>query len=240
MRHKMLHNKSHLRFLLRGSAAIFLLLGVWWLALLNPLLLVTRGSAGLLGHLLLGGDAPAIDSGGVEGGWKVNVPVEFSAPASNGSGAFELFHSLDFELERADLLIFTFSLPAFWALMLAPPWRRDLFRPLLLGSLLMAAVSAVLALAFVEIYARTLAEQLAHTQGDVAKWLLRFAYYLVANVVPYAAPLLAAVALHSGLKRIVFGGGSAEPAAVGAPVASGASGQKTKKHRKVEASRGSQ
>ena len=79
------------------------------------------------------------------GDWTVRVLV----PATSRQPLAQQIR-IDFDMARGDAITFTFSLPVFWAIMLAAPHVRMNFRPLLRGTAVMAAMEVVLLLAFAQ------------------------------------------------------------------------------------------
>ena len=205
-------DQPHARFLVRGSALLILLLVFWWFLLLNPLLFLLRASAGTFGSLILGGDSRQFVTETPSGDWRFRVPLEVLAPSLPQHSGPAQIHSIDFDVARPDVNAFTFSLPVYWAIILAAPGIRRSIRPLIFGTILMAILEIVLLLIFVEIGARNAASQLA-PQSSLTKWFLHFGDYLVVSVIPYAAPFLIAISVHRELRSQVFrwGEGPASP-----------------------------
>jgi hypothetical protein len=200
------------RFLLRGSALLIALLALWWFLLLNPLLFLLRGAVDVCGAAVLGSDSREFVRETPQGDWSVRVPLEIAAPASApGRSGPTAIHSIDFDIARADVIAFTFSLPVYWAIVLAAPGIRRVLRPLVFGSLLIAVLEIVLFLAFAEIFAHKIAAGLSAPEGTAASWHLRLGEYLVVGVIPYVAPLLVAFALHRDLRSQVLRWASVQP-----------------------------
>jgi hypothetical protein len=190
------------RFLLRGSGFIVTLLLFWWFVLLNPMLSLLRVSAEISWSIVFGGEKMITEL--PSGGWSLRVPVESTILDSpQHRGPMEI-HSIEFDIARSDLIVFTFSLPVYWAIVLAAPEMRRSLRPLILGTILMAALEIVLFLAFAEINAHHAAAQWSGRQSDASKWFLRFGDYLVVSTIPYAAPFIVVLSLHRGLRRRIF------------------------------------
>jgi hypothetical protein len=195
------------RFLLRGSAALLLMLALWWLLLLNPLLFLLRGSVSVFGPLVLGASREFVRET-PQGDWTVRTPLEATVPGQTGATAIR---SIDFDIARSDVAAFTFSLPVYWAIMLAAPGIRRSLRPLFYGTLLTAALEIGLFLTFAKIFAHKTVAGLA-SPGVEANWGLRFGEYLVVTVIPYVAPFLLALALRPDLRSQVLRWASANPA----------------------------
>lgn len=190
------------RFLLRGSLLIAVLLTIWWLVLFNPLLAMLRDASELGGALLFSGPARFQISQTAAGDWTFRVPME----ATIRDGVERRIHSIDFDLARADAGGFTFSLPVFWALMLAAPELRRNRLALLWGTLLVAALEVALVLITAEISAYSSLGQLMHLDEPARRWVLRFAGYLSVNAVPYVLPFVAALWLHRDLRSQILEG----------------------------------
>ncbi len=187
--------KPQTRFLLRGSALLVGLLTLWWFALLTPMLYLLKGAAGTFIRIE---DTAA-------GDWTLRVPLEMTLPATPQQPVAQQVHSIDFDMPRTDAIAFTFSLPVFWALVLAAPGVRRNLRPMLAGTALMAAVEVALLLAYAEVSARKAVAQLAAAApGAGETWLLHFGEYLTVTVLPYAAPLVIAFAMNRDLRWLVF------------------------------------
>ena len=176
------------------------LLTLWWFALLNPMLAVLQGSGGVLGGLILGGKNGELINENPSGDWTFRVPLELTVPASPEQPVPQQVHSIDFDMPRGDVIAFTFSIPVFWAIALAAPGLRRNLSPLLVGTLVMAAVELVLLLVFAEISAHKAAAQLVPGSGAGIAWLLHFGEYLTVSVIPYAAPFMVALAVHRELR----------------------------------------
>jgi hypothetical protein len=105
-------------------------------------------------------------------------------------------------------ILFTVSLPFFWALWLAAPGSGNFLRGLLPGSVLLA-IFGVLSLVFCAIH--TAIDTLRLAPLGMAGFLFKSGYYAVTDVIPHATPLLLALWLHKGLQGLVFSGKDAPP-----------------------------
>jgi len=182
------------RFLLRGSALLIALLTLWWFVLLGPMLFLLKGAAEAFVSIE---ETPT-------GDWSLRVPLDKIVPATPAHPVAQQIRSIDFDLPRSDAITFTFSLPVYWALILAAPGRKRLLRPLLLGTLLVSAIEIALLLLFVQITARNAASQYGGTEDPDGKWIRHVAEYLVVNVLPYAVPFVVALGLHRELRGQVL------------------------------------
>jgi hypothetical protein len=213
--------KPQSRFLLRGSVLLVCLLSLWWFLLLSPMLSMLKGAAGAF---LLIQENPS-------GDWTLRVPLEKTLPATPEQPVAQQVHSIDFDIPRSDVIAFTFSLPVYWAIILAAPGVRRNLRPLLVGTAVMAAVEVAMLLVFAEISARNTAAQLDGGEDAVGKWARQFGVYLLASVLPYATPFMVALWLHRGLRAGIFPWSSAVEAPANAPPVDRAQGRRSEKRR---------
>jgi hypothetical protein len=107
-------------------------------------------------------------------------------------------------MPRGDVISFTFSLPLFWALMLAAPDLKRNVRALVLGTALMAAVELGMLLVFAQISARSSAALLIGGDDAMGNWARHLGEYLIVSVLPYATPFVIALWLHEGLRTAIF------------------------------------
>ena len=220
--------KPQTRFLVRGSALLIAFLTLWWFALLTPMLWALEGVGGVVGGLLLGGRNGELIHQNATGDWTFHVPLEMTLTSPAGQPAQQV-HSIDFDMPRSDVIAFTFSLPVFWAIALAlPGWRRN-WRPLVIGTVLTAALELMLLLAFAEISAHKAAAQLSGIEGAADTWILRFGEYLAVSVLPYAAPMIIALVVNPGLRWEVFRWGANPDFSGTAPLTTRKSLKKTRK-----------
>jgi hypothetical protein len=190
----MLAFEPQTRFLLRGSALLMGLLTLWWFVLQGPMLYLLKSAAGSFVPIE---EHPS-------GDWALRVPLEKTLPVTPQQPVAQQIHSIDFDMPRADTNTFTFSLPVYWAIILALPGVRRSLRALLLGTVLMSVFELALFLTFAEITAHNAASQLAGTEDSLAKWTRHVGEYLVISVLPYAVPFVVALSLHCELRGKVF------------------------------------
>lgn len=214
--------KPQTRFLMRGSALLVGLLSLWWFLLLSPMLYMLKGAAGVF--------LPIQEN--ASGDWTLRVPLERTLPATPQQPVAQQIHSIDFDMPRGDATAFTFSLPVYWAIILAAPGVRRNLRPLLVGTAVMAAVELAMLLVFAEISARNTAAQLAGGGGDVvAGWARLLGGYLLASVLPYATPFVVALSLHRGLREEIFPWSNVVKAPASPPPVDRAQRRRAKKRR---------
>jgi len=182
------------RFLLRGSALVIGLLTLWWFVLVGPMLYMLKSAAGSFVWIQ---ENPS-------GDWTLRVPLEKTLPVTSQRSVPVQIHSIDFDMLRSDVITFTFSLPVFWAIILAAPRPRRNLGPLLWGTAVMSMVELILLLLFAQITAHNAASQLAGAQDTSGKWIRHLGEYLVVNVLPYAVPFVVALSLHRDLRGQVF------------------------------------
>jgi predicted secreted protein len=209
------------RFLLRALVLLALMLALWWLVLLNPLLAGLRLSAELTLRLLPGGSSVSHVTIGPDRNWTFQVPApaavvnqertqQMLGAAAAGSGRIKI-RSLKVEGTARYPILFTVSLPLFWAILLAAPGRPRLLR-MACGT----AVLAIFALLSIAVYAvRLVGGYFQLTTEGFPGFLMDSAMYLAAGVVPYLAPVLVALSLDGELRGLILAG-EAEPAAASA------------------------
>lgn len=194
--------ETHARFLLRGSALLIGMLILWWFVSAGPMLYLLKNTA-----------ASFVDiQENPSGDWTLHVPLEITLRATNGRPAPQAIHSVDFDVPRTDLNGFTFSLPVYWAIILAAGGRRSL-RPLLLGTAVMCAFELASLLVFCQITARNAVAQLAGNQDASARWIRGFGQYLVVNALPFIVPFVLALSLHREMREAIFPWGKEPEAA---------------------------
>ncbi|MGD1094459.1 MAG: hypothetical protein ABSB35_21015 [Bryobacteraceae bacterium] len=96
-------------------------------------------------------------------------------------------------MARPELVLLTFGVPVFWAMVLAAPLGRSCIRALIWGTALVSLIEVLSLLAQVEMTAHGAAAGLRLSADGLAAWSRNFGNRLVVGVVPFAAPVLAAV-----------------------------------------------
>jgi hypothetical protein len=208
---------------LRAVGALAVALALWWMLLLDPLLAGLRISTELVMRLLPGDGTVAHATIGPDGKWVLQMPV----PAFIGrlDSTQRIFgrvskdtpmvrvRSLKVPVSGTYPVLFTVSLPFFWALWVAAPRGGSFLRGLLAGSGLLA-LAGVLSLVFYAIH--TAVETLHLSPPGVVGFLLKSGKFVVTEALPYAGPLLLALWFHRGLQALVFSGTEA-PRPAGRP-----------------------
>jgi hypothetical protein len=213
----MLKPKPPIRFLIRGSAALIAILALWWLALQPPMLYLLRMSESAALRLLPNADSEEPIEVNSSGDWDFHVAVSDTTRQTVRGGPIQ-FRSVDFTIPRADVVLFTFSLPVYWAIVLAVPIKRSGIRAFLWGTALVSAIQVVSLLALAEIEAYSVLAQLHPPEVGlvtvVAGWARQFGNNLLVGVVPFATPVVAAVVLHGDLRSQIFAPQGASRSAV--------------------------
>jgi hypothetical protein len=181
------------RFLVRGSALLVCLLTLWWFVLLRPMTCLLKGAAGVFVSI----------EQNPSGGWTLQVPFEKTLPVTFHQSMARQIRHIDIQMTPEDVTMFIFSLPVYWAIILAAPNIRRNISALLLGTLLIAATEIALLLGYAEITAFSAASQLTGEES-IPEWVRRLGFYLVVNVLPYTAPFIVALSLHRRLRSEVF------------------------------------
>ncbi len=210
------------RFLLRGSGLFVVMLVVWWWVLLSPMLAGLRLSTGAVLWLTPGGRTASGVIIQPDGDWLVRVPLPgFLAKQDAVQRAYGRkpgappVNVRSFRLTIGETIpkFFTLGFPLFWALVLATPYSRRVWRVLAIGTGLLAILAQLSLLVYV---AYSIVTNLQLVTSSVPATLWRSVEYLNVNVVPYVAPLLLAAWLHTDLRAQIFSWGG-EPEPVPAP-----------------------
>jgi hypothetical protein len=128
--------------------------------------------------------------------------------AAAGSGRIKI-RSMKVEGAARFPILFTVSLPLYWAILLAAPGHRRLLLRASCGT----AVLAALALLSIAAYAiRLVGGYFQLTTDGLPGFLMDSAMYLAAGVVPYLSPVLVALSLDGELRGLILAG-EAAPAA---------------------------
>jgi len=184
--------KPTTRFLISGSALLIGILALWWVALRGPMLDLLRDAAGVFLQVK---ENPS-------GEWTVRAPLEKLLPPTAQRPVAREIHFVNFEMPRSDATRFIFSLPVYWAIILASPGAKRKLRSLLIGTAVMAALEVALLLAFVDL---TAYDAISRIQGDPGfQWGRRLGLYMVPNVLPYVLPFGVALSLHRQLREQVL------------------------------------
>jgi hypothetical protein len=220
------------RFLLRGSALFIVLLALWWWVLLGPMLAGLRVSTSVALWLLPGGRTASGVTIAPDGGWILRVPmpgfvarqdaVQKAYGRAPGAPPVNV-RSFRLAIARRIPTFFTLSFPLFWALVLAGQQTRLWWRPLAVGTALLA-ILAQLQLLVYAVY--SIQSTLHLAEADPAKTIWYAVEYLNVNVVPYAAPILIAPWLHPGLRAQIFPWGEAPETAPVPPAEADKPGRK--------------
>lgn len=197
------------RFLARGSALLILLLLAWWYVLQEPMLVVLNRCVRFAGGFLYNYPPSKLISTAPNGDWTFELPIEFTA---SQNGAPIRAHSIAFDMARADVSTFTFSLPVYWAITLAAGWTARTRRALLRGTLLCGVAEILLLLIEVQIFAHREIAKLSQSHDALVSWFLHLSEYLVVGVLPYVGPFVLAIWLHADLRAQILGWAVPEPA----------------------------
>lgn len=183
------------RFLLRASLLLPAVLLVWWFVLQSPMLVLLRPSEETILRFAGSRAANSIveeDSGD----WTFRVPIE-------GSAGTAQINSIDFTMPRADVVLFTFSAPFFWAILIAASRARLAGRALLWGTLAIGIAEVLLLFAFLKINAYGELAQFDPATASL-KWLRDLSLYLIVNVIPFVLPIATALSLCPDLRTKLF------------------------------------
>jgi len=202
-----------LRFLLRAMGCLAVTLALWYMLLLDPLLGGLRIATQPILKLLPGDGSAAHATIEPDGNWLLQIPVPASVAQLDSmqqifgrvskDAPLVKVRSIKVPIPEKFPMLFTVSLPFFWALWVAAPRGENFLRGFLAGSGLLA-VAGVLSLVFFAVH--TAVVTLHVTLSGIAGFLFQAGQFWVVDVIPYAAPLLLALWLHEGLQKLVFSG----------------------------------
>lgn len=207
-------SSPQLRFLTRASLLLLALLALWWFVLLDPMLGLLRISAGLAIRALPGADATNTITVDAAREWELRLPMPSANPEKIGAtplppaAAPMKFRSIRLTLPPNIPNLLTLSLPLFWAVILAAPRARRLWRILVTGT---AALVLIAPLSLLACAAHRIRVNLYPSSSHLLGSLLAFASYLSIEVIPYMAPVLLAVSLHRELRTLILSGEPALP-----------------------------
>jgi hypothetical protein len=196
--------KAEVRLLLRGSALLISMLALWWLVLQPPMLFFLRLSGATALRLLSNTDSTEPIAVDPPGDWNFHIPIDDTVRQTIQKNGAVQFGNIEFTIPRQDVVIFTCSVPVYWAMVLAAPIGRSSIRPLLWGTALVFMVQVLCLLVHVEIIAYASAAQLHLAADGLGTWTREFGSRLVVSVIPFAVPVVAAVALHRDLRSQIF------------------------------------
>jgi hypothetical protein len=209
-----------LRFLVRAVGCLAASLALWWILLMDPMMGALRLATRFAMQFLPGDAAVADATIQADGNWLMRMPIPESVAQLDSTQ--RLFgrvskdsppvrvRSLKLPISSTYPILFSVSLPVFWALWLAAPGKSESLRGLLTGSGILALISVV-SLVFYCVYTAKDALHLMPTGTEA--FLFSAGRYLVIDVAPYAGPLLLVLWFHQGLQNMVFSWAADPPAA---------------------------
>jgi hypothetical protein len=193
------------RFLLRASLYFAALLAVWWFVLLPPLLAWVRISTDVVLNAIPGAPIQTgvdVRPGGI---WVIQAPIRSGGRSRNVR--LEAPQRLPTQL--------TIALPLFWAVILAAPRPRRLWRIIALGTAILLVLPPVGLL----IYAAHVVRIYVYPNAPaLVEYVLAVADYVASTVAPYVGPVLLALALHEELRTTVLTGETELQHTTGEPV----------------------
>jgi hypothetical protein len=195
------------RFLARASFFFAALLAAWWFVLLPPLLGWTRVSTDFLLNAVPGAPLKTGVTVGAEGVWAMQAPIRVGG----------VWRNVRVETGRRLPRQLTIALPLFWAILLAAPRPRRVWRVWLGGS----AVLLLIPPAGLILYAAHVAQLYVFPHlAAPARAAIAAADYMASTVAPYFGPVLVAIVIHPEFRRAVLmtdvvppNGGSIPPVA---------------------------
>lgn len=180
------------RFLIRGSILLIVILVLWRTVLVDPLLMLLRFQMeGILpSHGTVAGAATS--------DWYFTFPLTLSGAT----------YTANVTIPRKDIVAFTFAIPVYWAISLAMPLGKAEFKSwlfsLIAGTVLVDFINILLLLTFLNVQIWKILQQVRPTAGGFTTWGYSLAEYLAVAVIPYIAPILTAISFHKELRKQIF------------------------------------
>jgi hypothetical protein len=207
---RLLPDRPQYRFLLRALGLLIGMFLLWWILLLDPLLVWVRHS----GDFVLGWAPGAAEGPHVivnpDGSWMLRLPVPAAAAERAdlqriaGGGAPNAqpkkVRSFKLGISRNRVAMFTVALPLYWALMLAVPGKK-LLRMLAYGS---AGIAAAMPFTLTLDGMITIRTYFHIQSTPLFGFLWNAVGYLNSEVLPYATPLFLGLWLNRELRTQVF------------------------------------
>jgi hypothetical protein len=186
-----------------------------------------RFSAELTLRLLPGGSSVSHVTIGPDRNWTFQVPApaavvnqertqQMLGTSAAGSGRIKI-RSMKVEGAGRFPVLFTVSLPLYWAILLAAPGRRRLLR-MASGTAVLAVFALLSMLLSIAVYAIRLVGGYFHLAMEgLPGFLATSAMYFAANVLPFLGPVLIALSLNEELRGLILTGQAAPAAASAVP-----------------------
>lgn len=179
------------RFLARASVFFATLLAAWWFVLLPPLLDWARLSTDFLLNAVPGAPLKTGVTVSPDGVWTVQAPIRTGA----------VWRNVRIDTNRRLPRQLTIALPLFWAILLAAPRPRRIWRVWLGGS----AILLLIPPAGLILYAVHVAQIYVFPNlAAPARGIIAAADYMASTVAPYVGPVLVALAIHPEFRRAVL------------------------------------
>jgi hypothetical protein len=179
------------RFLARASLFFATLLTAWWFLLLPPLLGWTRLSTDFLLNVVPGAPLKTGVTVSPEGVWTMQAPIKSAG----------VWRNIRVDTSRRLPRQLTIAMPLFWAILLAAPRPKRVWRIWLGGS----AVLLLIPPAGLILYTAHVAQIYVFPNLPApARAVIAAADYVASTVAPYFGPVLIALAIHPEFRRAVL------------------------------------
>ena len=157
------------------------------------------GSVAIM-KFLPGADAKAGITVLPEGDWDFHIAFEDIRPDDGVP-----IHNIEFTMERNDAVLFTFSIPVYWAIMLGAGVNRKNLRQFLLGTLVMMAIEAVFLVTHAKSMANIATESWHPNMSELNRWWIAVLDRIVTSVFPFFSPIIMALVFHKDLRKRILG-----------------------------------
>lgn len=179
------------RFLARASVFFAALLAAWWFVLLPPLLSWTRLSTDFLLNVIPGAPLKTGVTVSPEGIWTMQAPIRTA----------RIWRNIRVDTDRRLPRQLTIAMPFFWAILLAAPRPKRVWRTWLAGSAMLMLIPPVGLICYAAHVAQIYVFPNLATPLRAA---IAAADYVASTVAPYFGPVLVALAIHPEFRQSVL------------------------------------
>lgn len=182
--------------LFRAVGLQILLLGLWWLVLYQPALMLLRVVVEIPLTFLASGSQPPLQID-ANGQWNFSIPVNTVVSDPKEGPAPKPVDAIEFAAPPENVAPFSTGWFVYLGLALALPLTKANSKRTAIGIGIQTALNALGLFFYAEINAAGILQSLHRTPDPFYTWLLKYAYHIDYLVLPYAGPFLLVLATHS-------------------------------------------
>lgn len=183
-------------FWARTVALLLLALGLWWLVLYQPSLVLLRVTAQIPFALLTARQEANPVEVDATGEWKFSIPVgAYVRDSAQGKGPVSV-GAIEFSAAAANVAPFATGWFVYLGLALNARLTRANLRRTLIGLAIQTVISGLALFGYAEINARGIVTNMHSSPDALSLWLEKVAYHIDYLVIPYASPFLILLATH--------------------------------------------